>query len=218
MADKRIIATALVLVVGVGLFGAVLLLQSQPQYETSYHFQANYPSDVVNIVVLRIDHLLDCNLTIDFVDNSSLWYSVDVELYEPGPSIPVVGTGDNIYINQDAESPVRVKSLDITLGTGYAYRIAVGGHLEDESSNINAVLEIDNGAVLGEYAGFNMEGDLHLSFGENVDISQGGYLVHMSGGIDDVHLMIDLPEGLDGRLYAVSPDQSFTLLGWSLTY
>jgi hypothetical protein len=215
----KAIAAVVVLVVGVGLFGVVLLLQSQPQYETSYHFEANYPSGADSIVSLRVDHLLDCNVTVDFEDNSLLWYSIDVVLYEPGPSITVEETGDNdISINQDVTSPVRVKSLDITLGTGYPYRIVLGGSTEDESSNINAVVEIDNGAVLGgESVGFSMGGDLHLSLGEDVDISQGGYFVGASSDVDDVHLMIDLPVGLNGRLYTTSSNQNLTLLGWSLT-
>ncbi|MFX0045160.1 MAG: hypothetical protein ACFE8Z_04885, partial [Candidatus Hermodarchaeota archaeon] len=119
LANMKTIGTLVVLVIGIGLFGAVLLFQSQPQYETSYHFEASYPSEADSYVSLRVDHLLDCNVTVEFEDNSQLWYSIDVVLYEPGPSITVEETGDNdISINQDATSPVRVKSLDITLGTG----------------------------------------------------------------------------------------------------
>ncbi len=219
LANMKTIAALVVVLIGIGLFGAVLLLQSQPHYETSYHFEANYASEADSIVSLRVDHLLDCNVTVEFDDSSQLWYSIDVVLYEPGPSITVEETGDNdISINQDATSPVRVKSLDITLGTGYPNRVVLGGSTEDESSNINAVLEIDNGAMLGgESVGFSMGSNLHLSLGEDVDISQGGYFIGASSGVDDVHLMIDLPVGLNGRLYTTSPHQNLTLLGWSLT-
>ena len=80
MDTKKVVGAVVILVAVVGL---VVVFVGQPTTQTSFHYERQYPTDETRKVYLEID-TQDANITITFVDDPRLMYSVDIVQYEPG--------------------------------------------------------------------------------------------------------------------------------------
>ncbi|MFX1369284.1 MAG: hypothetical protein ACFFAY_11835 [Promethearchaeota archaeon] len=213
-----------ILIIGILSVGTLVVINFTAP--TKYlHFERVFSQSEltsVNYVSIIIHGLVDCELSLQFEDNTDLMYRIDVELYDVNQtlhfqyldytaSVPGIGinAGDNIG------STTRVKSMDIVLGTKHPYRIIFFG---DYSENVTADIEYSNGANLGGGAfAYTMPGNLELDFDENVDPSEGG--LEMEIGLDSSPLEfatvnIDLPDEMDGYAAIRASFESITTSGW----
>ncbi len=188
------------------------------------HYERNYTGD--KPVFLAIAGLEDCVLTLGYEDNEDLMYRIDIELYDASEVAYLeyrgTGTGDYqhfVELNRESHSghTTHARTINITLGTGHAYYIALG---DSNSRNVTSNIVFSNNATLGgEEFVYLFPGSLNLVFSEDVDYSQGG--LEMRIGLDNyeigsVNMYIDLPDGMDGRASFLSESMSISASGWTL--
>jgi hypothetical protein len=206
--DKRFIAVALVLIVGsVGFYLILFPLGS------SFHFEKRTTADN-EVYLIGFRNIQDCEITVSFVNDSSLLYSLDIEMYGFTSSTVFYLYEDeystllNYYTGPNRDDwtgeDVRVKSLNILLGTGKAYNIAIAG------ANLTGLFTYSNGALIGQdsYLSFYAtSGSASLSYnGNDIDDSTLAETLHptrmeVNLGIEtysnyhlsNVHAEVDLP-------------------------
>ncbi len=137
--NSKVVAGAVIAVVIVGVLGVLLFMT--PAASASHNIAEQVP-DGMNSFILHLGDLEDTNLTIPYVQDDSLLYSFDIELYEPA-SAGDAYTMDTRYPNFHLfEALVRIQSINVTLGTGVPYSLGVWG------SDLNAEIAYDNGALV----------------------------------------------------------------------
>lgn len=207
MDTKKVVGAVVILVAVVGL---VVVFMGLPATQTSFHYERQYPADETRKVYLEID-TIDTNITITFVDDPRLMYSVDVVQYEPGDHHNARYQELETVIDFSIERPSRAKSIDVVLGTGTYYDIILSG------TNFNVSVVYDNGALLeGQECIVSGTGSLYFELTEDVDFSDMGLEVSVSTHVD-VDLVVDLPTGLNGRLDTRGATLGTnTASGWSI--
>lgn len=212
-----VVGIVVVAILGVSLFSAMILFSSSP---TTLHYERNYPGG--KPVSLIVTGLEDCVLTLGFEDNEDLMYRIDIELYDASETIYFDYTSSGSYYSVELNGGMnfghttRARYMNITLGTGHAHLIVLGGGTS--SSNVTGNIVFSNNATLGgEEFGYLFPGHLNLVFNEDVDYSQGG-LDMVSIGDDEltVSMYIDLPDGMDGKASFRSDSMSISATGWTL--
>ncbi len=168
-----------------------------------------------------LGNLHDTNVTIVFVNESSLFFRMRVELYAPNLmqdafELKFDSQPQMVYLN----AKVRIKNIDVELGNSLPTKFFVGG------INVNASITYSNGVPLSnvEKMGFGSlyyeaTGTLWLTVLEDVNPSKGGLEGHIQN-TDDLHLYIDLRDDMQGflsmndyyRYYAMRID------GWYLRF
>ncbi|MBN2229591.1 MAG: hypothetical protein JW779_08335 [Candidatus Thorarchaeota archaeon] len=209
------ISVGVIVVVGLVVFVGIPLVQ------THFHYECAYPAGSTKhaVLFLRALRAPSTNVTITFVDNPNLLYSIDVVQYEPGmhhhyslyePSYDP----DAYHLVLDGMGDYKIASIDVILGTATYYQVFIDGR------NLNVTLIYDNGA---ELAGQDVkistnEGICNIIFTENVNFTDTGLNVELSF-FTILNVFVDLPEGMNGKL-SVPHDVNFgytEMVGWSLT-
>lgn len=219
--NRNMVAGIVIVVLGVSVFAALTLF---PSSQTRLHYERFYSGD--KPVSLIIAGLEDCVFTLGYEDNEDLMYRIDVELYDTGETIYFDYTSSGSYFSVEINGGMnfghtsRARYVNVTLGTGHAHLIVLGGGTS--SSNVTGNIVFDNNATLGgEEFGYLFPGHLNLVFTENVDYSQGGLdmvSIGESHSIDEltVNMYIDLPDGMDGKSEFRSESMSISAAGWTL--
>ncbi len=228
MERKSAIAIAIVALVVTSGVVVVLTLQGIPEGENpttptlEYHYERDLVSTDPSRIIVRMDDIVDCEITISFANDTSLLYSVDIEFYEPMIHGDDFNWFDNnqgwIGVNTGTLSgfdPVRVKSIGLVLGNSCVYDIAVEGW------NVSASILYDNGIHLSDDSYFQYKdwdsesGDVLIFMDSDVNVTGCDLNIGVSGA-DIVTLDIRNPQSLggivnfhDGVLGGVQ------LLGWS---
>lgn len=193
--------------------GVITVLTFNP-YRTEFHLEERFPSgsDIdTEYVYVSLDDLRDCNLTISFVNDSSLIYSFDILLYEPAFRSSAFGLIRKSYmtygyVGVGLESYVRMRSVSVVLGTAKPYSLGVW-----DGINLNSTATYSNGAALSTAEEFiyHATGTLQFIFLEDVNFTEGGFHVRIGPSTpwpDTVYLYVDLPSWLNGVFYhAVDP-------------
>jgi len=214
-------AVAAIIVLSVAAITVVTIFSPS----TLQHYEREYTGN--KPVFIGIAGLEDCNLTLKYENDDALMYRIDIELYSTNEPVYFEyrggGTGDYehfVLMNWEDHygDTTRAKSMNITLGTGHAYSITLGG--DPNSKNVTASIVFSNNATLGnETFTYLFPGSLSLDFTEIVDSSKGGLDVEIGETdfvIDSVSMQIDLPSEMDGHAIFTSNSTSITAVGWTL--
>lgn len=214
--NRTVVAIVVLAVLCVSVFAAVTLFFPS----TTLHYERRYTGD--KPVSLIIGGLEDCVLTLGYENNEDLMYCIDIELYDADETVYFEYWGHTwqhqIEINgANYNHATRARYMNITLGTGHPYYIALGG---SGSRNVTGNIVFDNNATLGgdEFA-YGFPGTLNLVFTEDVDYSQGGLEMRIglpNYEIASVNMYIDLPDGMDGSASFLSESMSISATGWTL--
>ena len=214
MDTKKVVGAVVRLVT---LVGVLVVFVGLPLTQTQFHYERQYPAGETRNVDLRIDfETTPTTITIRFVDDPALMYSIDVEQYESG-------LHHSLIYQDEFDSSLRVSiqgigdqtsAVDITLGTGTYYDIAVDGQ------HLAISITYNNGAVLSgqDFSTHGINHTLEFVFTEDVNFTTLGLNVR-TVLYADVVLSIDLPNGMNGRLAVPSstPFLYTSMVGWSLT-
>jgi len=193
---------------------AVLLVWNSAA--TSFHYEREYPAGETKWVQLALDNLRDTNVTVTFTDDPTLMYSIDVTLYIPGVTYTFEEEELAYSWTIDLVATGRVESVDVILGTGTSYSIFIRTGI-----SIDTTITYGNGAMLDNRDFlYSCNGTLQFNFGENVNFTEGGLRADIGAPAfanrpNPLHLNIDLPDGMDGRIDFSTYPVSFTdLTGW----
>jgi len=207
-------------VIVVAVVGVLVVFVGLPLTQTQFHYERQYPVGETRYVLLYISDFdtTPTDISINFVDNPDLMYSIDVEQYQPGHHHSTEYNVWDEHISIDVRQTnggSQTSSIDITLGTGTSYVIAIAG-----SSELYVSVEYNNGAVLGEHAMLDLScinSTLDFVFTENVNFTTVGLSVRTQRDID-VTVDIDLPSGMNGILtHPMFTSFSGTMVGWGQT-
>jgi hypothetical protein len=220
MANRNMVFGIIVVaVLSVSLFAVVTIFRSS---QTRLHYERNYTGE--KLVSLIVAGLEDCVLTLGYEDNENLMYRIDIELYDASETVYFEYTSSGSFYSVEINGgshfghTTRARYMNITLGTGHAHLIVLGGGTS--SSNVTGNIVFDNNATLGgEEFGYLFPGTLNLVFTEDVDFSQGGLDMSIGGStydIDSISMYIDLPAGMDGKASFRSDSMSISTTGWTL--
>ena len=212
--NRRMKAVAVVVVVTVATVGVVLVINP---YATQFHYEQAWDSGDARWGSIRIFDLEDCNVTISFVNDSSVFYTLDVELYTPtfASSAFTVKDSEGLYgVGLKFTATSRIRSMNLVLGTGTQYDIS----FYCGTANLNTTIIYSNGALMGDDARiiYEASGILRFAFTESVSFSDKGMEcvigLYFSG---TVYVYVDLPDGMDGRAF-LGGDHIYTteLSGW----
>ena len=213
--NKRVAIIVAVLVVISGSAAAVSVFQL---YGTEFHYEAHLANDSINSFLVSLENMADCNLTIGYIDNPLLTYSLDISLYEsssPGSAFVVELKGSSgkyrLLLNDDI-SDKRIKAVNLLLGSAINYTVHV-----ISSVNLNSTIIFSNNARLsGAMPGFKYDASGTLRFGLDEDV-RPNWLFFVTIDSDVTALYIDLPDGVDGEI-AFSPLTDYLLVdvdGWT---
>jgi hypothetical protein len=210
-------AAALVAVIVVAAGGGYLLLSNPVALE--HHFEEMITDTSIDWLHFSMLYYEDTNISVSFVNDSTLLYSIDIVLYEPSSAWSAIEVYRPRASTFGLNALARVRSVDIVLGTGIPYSVYIAG------VNLNTSAVYDNGALLGhssvQYAfTYDATGILSLEFTEDVQIADAQFAADVQIARSDVvNLIIDLPDGLDGNV-RIHPDTNYytyQLDGWSFT-
>ncbi len=214
METKKVVGVAVILVAVVGV---LVVFVGLPASSTQFHYERAYPADETRKVNILLD-VRNTNVSVTFVDDPNLMYSVDVVQYSTGDHHHSYYQewGDphfSLDYHIDSLTDEGIKEVNVVLGTGTYYVIYI------EGANNNASVVFDNGAVLAgqEILMSAAQGDFYFELTEDVSFTDAGLLVNSATGVNLV-LDVDLPTGLNGRL-EVQDGISFSptsMVGWSL--
>jgi len=217
METKKLAGAAVVLMTVVGV---LVVFVGLPAAQTQFHYEAQYPSGETRHVMLLLDDFdtTPTDISIRFVDDPTLMYSIVVTQYESGRHHSlqhneleeriIVEVGQTIGGSQTS-------SVDITLGTGTYYIISIDGDL------LNVDITYDNGAVInGQDVVVTSyhNGSLDFVFTEDVNFTSSGINIRTTYDVD-VLLDINLPDGMNGLL-TIPMSTSFassSMVGWGQT-
>ena len=224
--DKRAAAvTTILIIIGIGLFSALAFMNSQP---TIFRYHEDYPIDSTKSVFLRVENLQDCVLNIEFDDDDTLLFDIGIELYEAGTDFHVyldeVSSSYEININTNLDSPVRIKEINITLGSGHYTKIYCGVDSSNMSSNVHTNVEITNGAVVGGLNKFYFPGSVYFDIDDNIvlygtnEAFTAGIITYDVGRqiAGSAHINVDVAPEVNGDADFNSTSRDVTLVGWIL--
>lgn len=207
-------AVAVVAVVTVATIGVVLVINP---FASQFHYKQAWDSGDARWGSIRVYDLEDCNVTISFVNDSSVFYRLDVELYTPtfASSAFTVEDSEGLYgVGLKFTAISRIRSVNLVLGTGTQYYV----YFDCGTANLNTTIIYSNGALMGDDARFlySASGTLRFAFTESVSFSDKGMecvLGLYSPGT--AYVYVDLPDGMDGRA-SLGGDNVYTteLSGW----
>jgi hypothetical protein len=205
MDTKKVVGVVVILVAVIGL---LVVFVGLPATQTEFHYEQAYPVDGTKPVQINLE-LRNTNISVTFVDDTTLMYRVDVTQYSAGSHHHAYfrewDAPNNYYVfTLDSLTDEGAKEVTIVLGTATNYTMEIDGN------NIDASVVFDNGAVLeGQECVVSGSGSFHFELTEDVSFS-GSALI-------DLDLNIDLPSGLNGRLeFPSGVTPSFTtLVGWT---
>jgi hypothetical protein len=196
METKKLLAIGIIIILGISVGAVILLNQFATNFQYVQYYTQNYD------YYLEFWHLEDCNVTVKFVNVTTLVYKLDIEQYESGEAFEyeTTITEDNRFF-MFFRGLQRFKSLTVTLGTATGCNL-----LFHKGVNLNATVTYDNGAVLGgrEFI-FLSSGNLNFILTKNVNY-ESGFKVFIGGASVDKHradyvnLDITLTDGLNGKL------------------
>ncbi len=184
---------------------------------TQFHFEQTYPAGDTRKVILAIAEPRDANLTISFVNDTSLLYRVDAELYD-AQSGSVRMQYDEVNVHSlHLYCEGRQRRIDIVLGTATWYDVTIW-----RGENLNTTIRFGNGAVLNRTdVDIYQTGIVRIAVDEHDGLTTIDSLYvtvrRPSGftGSSLVLLDIDLPEDYDGKLYTHGAPISFVeRVGW----
>ncbi len=213
--NSKVIAGVVAVVVIIGVAGVLLFLGPSPS--TVFHIEEQLPDDLTDVSLFFGD-LEDTNLTISFVDDESLFYSMDIALYEPNSAGNAFETRWVASTTFSFSALTRIQSLNVTVGTGITYSFGVWGE------NLDSSIAYDNGALVGHGVTYGASGTMLFTLTENVtmasnfDFNVGG--VSPSLPLSALYLDIDLQDGVEGELDLGGPSDlvpiSFVArVGWT---
>jgi len=175
--DRRFVAVGLVAIIVLSVSAYFIIFPMG----SSFRYQKMSTADNGEYFV-GVYNIRDCEVSVSFTNDTSLLYSMAIEMY--GISISTV-----FYLFEDSSrtllnyyesstlamwsrDEVSVKKLDLVLGTGKAYTIAVWG------TNLTATVTYSNGALIGQesyFQFFSENGSIYAEFnGDEVDDSTLG--------------------------------------------
>ncbi len=198
------------------LVGTSTLFVLFPPSSDSFHFESEVPEDVYSRYLLWISGLEDCILNISFTDDPILYYSLDVELYNPYPASSAfeltVTEGESMYWVK-FEGMVETKALNIVLGSGVPYELLVIG------TNVTASIIYEDNAI-GSSAELEYSAtgpSLNLVLTEDMTFSEIGMevLVGRTAQPDYVYLYTNLPDGVNGLAGFREPLYLQESTGWA---
>ena len=206
MVARRTIGLAMILVVVVGV---LVVFVGVPMFQTTFHYERQYPTGDTRHVYFDTD--VDADVTVTFVDDHTLMYSIDIVQSSPGNHhifrCNFYDEYISVLIARTESAPPQ--TINVVLGTGTYYDIIIGG-------NSNASVTFDNGAVIGGQEVSMNVGGAFFELTEDVSFSDIGMEVSIPAD-DDVQIIVDLPEGLNGRLDTSGATLgTHTASGWSL--
>lgn len=206
MPNRRLQALVVVMVVVTTGMGAFLVIDP---FSDMFHIESRSPTDrriTASYVDLGLVDLEDCNLTVSFVNDTSLVYSMDIQLYNPTlrtSAFQLTVENYTAFIFARFNAAVRIRSLNLTLGTGKPYFLSVW-----QGINVNCTVTYANGALLGQGLNYEATGTLRFIFLEDVNFAAGGLDVRI--GIssmyhpDVAYIYVNLPPGLNGEFGCMS--------------
>jgi hypothetical protein len=208
--NRKMKAIAVVVVITVAITGVVLVVNP---FGTQFHYERAWHSGDARWGSVRFYDLKDCNVTISFVNDSSVHHRLDVELYTPTFASSAFTIISSIKVGLKFTAISRIRSLNLVLGTGTQYYISFS-----LSARLNTTIVYGNGALMGDDARFlySASGILRFAFTENVNFTEKGMECSMnvfpSG---TAYVYVDLPDGMDGRA-SLGGDNVYTteLSGW----
>jgi hypothetical protein len=180
---------------------------------TSFHIEEQVPNDFTYFTLFFND-LEDTNLSISFVDDNSLLYSIDIALYEPmsqGSAFTILYE----FWSHSFMAKTRIRSLNVTLGTAIPYILGVWG------SNLNSSIKYDNEAVcsgVGAEFTYEASGTLLFTLTENVIMNTDFIFSAQSSSASPfiLYLDIDLQDDVEGELQIGSTNITFVeRVGWT---
>lgn len=197
-----------------------LVFLSIPRTRLIYHHEKQYVN-TDNPIVLEIDSIADCNVTIRFADDPSLMYSIDIGVYEHSMEkqyeLEVTNSGLfwNISISGHSNVNYRLRSINVTLGSIPLSEITIGG--SSECSNVFSNVKYgDNVLLSGSRFVHDIEDSILLLYvynGSNIDF--GGLEANVIARSSTTYTF--LPNGINGIFeYFSSPSTSVVGVGWDL--
>jgi hypothetical protein len=185
---KRIITTALIVVIALSALGFGVFLLSQDSIEdTGFIFERAVTSSTPNRIFFQI-RAEDTNISIIFDNRADLLYSIDVTPHPDSAEARIrIDTNDDSWGVDLSAS--RQKSVDITLGSGCFYFINMV-----DISNLNTTIVYSNRAWLnGSAFRYSDESsDLTLQIHDDIRVTD---TIGFEGDItcETLHLDIDVP-------------------------
>ena len=215
--NTKAVAGVVIAVVIVGVAG-FLLVFNPLQGNLNFHIEKQITSDVTAFELILSD-LEDTNLSISFVDDETLLYSIDIALYETTLQENAFTLNTEWTHFHSLTALTRIRSMNVTLGTGVPYTLTVDG------SDLSSSITYDNGALINNTSGvggvvwYEASGTFLFTLTENVAMStdfdltaRGSSLSHLSA----LYLDIDLQTGVGGELQIGSIPISFVdRVGWT---
>ncbi len=206
--QRGLVVIAMVVVAGGGFFWYY------DSTRTTFHFEERYPESNRPILV-PLRRLRDTNLSISFVNDTSLMCRVDVELYDSQSGSVTWYRGPNNNVALEATG--RQKRVDVVLGTGASYHLYI---LLGE--NLNTTIRFGNGAVLNDTSlEAYQTGIIRIAVDEDDGLTTHGgmgisaWIPEGINGPLHVLLNIDLPTGYLGKLWTNGAPISFVeRVGW----
>lgn len=231
--DRKIIALGIILVVIVSGVLAILVIPAPAL--THYHYERNLSSSDPHTTLVRIQDVIDCEISISFVADSELLYSVDIEFDEPMrhwddftwldaheppanlDEFNFIGFNTGALVNGRILIPelsdVPVKSINLTLGMTCCYTIQVSG------KNMTTSIRYDNGARFNgsefQYQDFDNEGgDVHVVIDSDVNITDSNFKMNI-WGTDELTAIIRNPSTLGGSIDILTELVILAMSGWT---
>ena len=196
---QALIVVAVVVTTGMGVFLVV------NPYSDTFHLENRFPVDrrvTASFVDLGLVNLEDCNLTVSFVNDTSLVYAMNIQLYSPilmNSAFQLTVENKTALIFVRFNAAVRIRSLNLTLGIGKPYLLSIW-----QGVNLNCTVTYTNGALLGRGLRYEATGSLRFIFLENVNFTLGGFEAQIGPtkpNPEMVYVYVDLPPMLNGKFY-----------------
>lgn len=214
--NKRVAIVIAVLIIVGGSAAAVSVFQL---YGTEFHYEVRLANDSISYFLITLQNMADCNLTIGYIDDPLLTYSLDISLYESGSPdsafVAKLRQWASYQYTLDLNKGVpdkRIKSVTLLLGSALNYTIHV-----TSSVNLNSTVIFSNNARLsGALPGFKYDATGTLRFGLDEDV-RPDWLFYVTIASNVTTVYIDLPDGVDGEI-AFSPLTDYLLVdvdGWT---
>ena len=205
--DRKLVALGVACVVSVSGVSVFLLVNP---YGTIFHFELRDKGTAVGsgVVQFTLGNLQDSKLSISFVNDTSLLYSLDVVLnsaafmnsvfaFQEHPSTPD-------YKILDFEASAATRSVNLVLGTAKAYFLTVTG------TNLTSTVKYGNGSMLTAKAAdwvdpstlwYDASGTFRFEFHNDVNFTTRGLDLQVGfhgDKPDSVNVNVVLPQGLHG--------------------
>jgi len=197
---KEVIAVGIIILVVVSVVGVFVFLYPQdPRIEQGFQFERNVTTTTPERIFFRIN-AEDTDMSISFVDDADLLYSIDIVPYEDSTEASIM-----IQANQESWGLSLVtgpqQSVNITLGNGCFYNLQIAGGSYLNTTVIYSNNAWVNGTSLGYFpdSSHGFDGHLTLKILDDI-ITDGttGFTGHID--CDTLNLEIDLPDQWGGTV------------------